>query len=121
MYLHINELYGSVNGMPWRTEWTTPEVFLHYNGVTVYHTYKDNEIRHPLTFSYTTDPDYMEDFSDEGDRFCFDVRDLEFPEPDDAHRIMQTLALESTGEIEPIADIVRRAIDIGVIIVPDDA
>ena len=30
--------------MPYKTVWVEPEVFLEHNGVTVYHTYKDDDI-----------------------------------------------------------------------------
>lgn len=102
--------------MPWETKWVVPEVFLEYKGVTIYHVYRDNEMGHPLTLSYTTDPNYFETFSDEGDRYRFDVRDLEFPEPTEAQKVVHSLT--PTTEREQIADTIRQAIDAGILRAP---
>lgn len=29
--------------MPWRSEWVDPEIFMQYKGVTVYHTYDNDD------------------------------------------------------------------------------
>ncbi len=104
--------------MPWKTTWVDPEKFLEYNGVTIYHVYKENELQHPFTFHYTTDPDYMEDFSDEGDRYQFDIRDLKIPEPDTAHKVVDALTPPPSQD-EEIAHLLRKAIDAGIIATPE--
>ena len=53
-------------------EWVDPEVFVEYNGVTVYHVYKNN---HPMYYHFCTDPGDCEDDSNMGGT-QFDVRDL---------------------------------------------
>jgi hypothetical protein len=56
--------------MPTQTQWIPPEIFLTHNGVTIYHTYKDDDVdQGPQTYWYTTRND-----ADEGK---FDVRELD--------------------------------------------
>ena len=53
--------------------WIDPEVFVEYNGMTVYHVYKDDEISQGCReFWYTTDLCG----GDCNDPFAFDVREL---------------------------------------------
>lgn len=61
--------------MPYRTMWVEPDVFDEHNGVTVYHTYPDDETENgPSFYWYTINPEaHYEDDLDEG---VFDVRDL---------------------------------------------
>lgn len=55
--------------MPYKTVYVKPKVFLRFRGVTIYHTYKDDEIDNgPSTFWFAQD-------HDEG--IGFDVRELE--------------------------------------------
>lgn len=57
--------------MPYELTWVEPEVVLTHNGVTIYHTYKNDEVdQGQMQFWFTTDG-----FSDV-DEFKFDVRDL---------------------------------------------
>lgn len=104
--------------MPWRTEWVAPAIYLHHSGVTVYHSYKDNNIEQPLTFWYTTNPEYYEEFGGETDPFEFDVRDLNFPEGTAPQQVVDALT-PPVHESEWIADTIRRAIDAGIISVPE--
>lgn len=58
--------------MPYKTRWIDPAIALEYKGITVYHTYKDDDIDnyiHP--FHYTTNPKYSEDSGKK-----FDIRKL---------------------------------------------
>lgn len=43
--------------MPYHAEWVDPEVFLVHNGVTVYHTYRDDDLdQGPRTYGFTLNP-----------------------------------------------------------------
>lgn len=58
--------------MPYTSEWVAPEKLLKHKGVTVYHTYKDDEIdQSQRWYHFVTDESDGED----GDS-AFDVRDL---------------------------------------------
>lgn len=57
--------------MPYKTIWVEPEVFLEHNGVTVYHTYKDDDFEQGANW-YWFRLDQEED--DEGK---FDIRDVD--------------------------------------------
>ena len=57
--------------MPYKTIWVEPEVFLEHSGVTVYHTYKDDDIEQGASW-YWFRLDQEE--NDEGE---FDIRDLD--------------------------------------------
>lgn len=88
--------------MPYRTEWQEPEVFLEHNGVTVYHTYKDDDIEQgPRTYWFVTG-------KHEGEDEAFDVRDLETPSRDRLYGHTESLS-------EAIRAILREAIDAGLI------
>lgn len=65
--------------------WVEPDVAVEHNGVTIYHTYKEDDYNQRLFYWYTVD---------QGESSSFDIRDL--PEYD------RTLSHE---------DILRRAID----------
>jgi hypothetical protein len=67
--------------MPYKQVWVKPKVFMRYKGVTIYHTYKDDESNNgPSMYYYST----SEQCSDEG-MMSFDVRELpnwlECPQP----------------------------------------
>lgn len=55
--------------MPW--QWTEPEKFLSFRGVTVFHTYKDELSDIPLEFWYSTSSTNALGSPEE-----FDIRDL---------------------------------------------
>jgi hypothetical protein len=56
--------------MPYTTpEWVEPEVALEYNGVTIYHVYKNDELDIRLTYWFTTS-------WEEREHADFDVRDI---------------------------------------------
>ncbi|MBA9846557.1 hypothetical protein DEE93_16540 [Ralstonia pickettii] len=58
--------------MPTSTAWVEPEVFLTHGNVTVYHTYRDDDVAQGTqTFWYTT--------SSTSDDEHFDVRDVQVP------------------------------------------
>jgi hypothetical protein len=81
--------------MPMNSEWVMPEVFLVHKEVTVYHTYKEDDVSQGVNmFWYTLDP-----YSDEGH---FDARDL----PDGTFH-------------EECRVIVVSAIDAGLLVAPE--
>lgn len=58
--------------MPTSTAWCDPEVFMEHNGVTVYQTYKDDDIQQGAkTYWFTCDST--------SDDHSFDVRDFKTP------------------------------------------
>lgn len=65
--------------MPYTTEWVNPEDFLEHRGVTVYRTYKYDDVQQgPRTYIFTLSPHCGED-SCECEGRCmnvFDVREL---------------------------------------------
>lgn len=117
--------------MPTKTVWVAPEEFLTHKGVTVYHTYKENDIddcRHPYCFTTCGTSD---------DEF-FDVWKLDVPSKDllKAHPPYLTVSnpeyLTATpevkaewtrqwtdwhngGEARIVAAILKEAIDLGLI------
>ena len=58
--------------MPTKTTWTDPEVFLHYGNVTVYHTYRDDDVDQGVNWYHFT----LIEFEDGHE---FDIRDLDLP------------------------------------------
>jgi hypothetical protein len=76
-------------------KWVKPQLFLEYNGVKVYHTYKDNDFENRLDYWYTPDVD-------EDEQYTFDVRTLpEYKEDNSNHKY-----------------VIRRAIFKGIVTVP---
>ena len=59
--------------MPWSSEWITPELFFEHGGVSVYHTYKHDELSYGPSGSWFTLCD--DDGSDNSS--TFDIRDLD--------------------------------------------
>lgn len=57
--------------MPYKTVWVEPEVFLEHNGVTVYHTYKDDDV------DQGTDWYWFRLDQEEDDEGMFDIRDVD--------------------------------------------
>lgn len=85
--------------MPTKTTWIAPEVFLEHNGVTVYHTYQDNDYEAgPMEYWFTLNGE------DDDDDDHFDVRDLDVPS-------------RARMETEPgmIKTVIREAIDLGIL------
>ena len=71
--------------MPWTEEWEEPEIFLIHEGVTIYHTYKDNSREQGrLTYWFTTNE------NDLVEECHFDVRDIHIE--DDGQQVGQTAA-----------------------------
>jgi hypothetical protein len=99
-------------------EWVEPREFLTHNGVTVYHAYKDNDAEQPLTFWYTTNPGHTGWFGDPVDPYEFDVRDLNTPPPENPQLVIDALTPPASQRDE-IAATIRRAIDLGILEVPD--
>lgn len=88
--------------MPYSNEWVEPEVMLAYRGVTVWYTYRDDDIDQGIfEHWFTLDP--QEGCETGDDLWVFDVRDL--PRPDDEEERSQ-----SDGSPE---DIICQAIDAG--------
>ena len=57
--------------MPYSTEWIDPEVFIEHEGVSIYHTCKNCDLRNgPFSYWFTTNDD------DSDEDYYFDVRDL---------------------------------------------
>lgn len=82
--------------MPYSTEWVEPEELLTHKGVTVWHTYKDEDVEQgPSGYWFTLEP--TEGY--EGDElWVFDFRDL-----------------HAAGDVRPTdaQGAIRQAIDIG--------
>ena len=57
--------------MPYKTIWVEPEVFLEHNGVTVYHTYRDDDFDQGANWYW-----FRLD-QEENDEGKFDIRDLD--------------------------------------------
>ena len=78
--------------MPYRTEWVDPEVFLTYGDVTVYHTYKHDDVEQGrMTYWYTTDEDGSIEGYLEG---TFDVRNLAGWTPEIDHGVIIIAAID---------------------------
>ena len=58
--------------MPYKTIWVEPEVFFEHNGVTVYHTYRDDDIDQGANWFWFT---LREDGGE--DKGAFDIRDVD--------------------------------------------
>ena len=58
--------------MPYKTIWVEPEVFLEHNGVTVYHTYRDDDFDQGADWHWFT---LQEDGGE--DKGAFDIRDVD--------------------------------------------
>lgn len=65
--------------MPYQSTWVDPDVCLKYNGVTVYHVYRNNDYDEPMLYWYTLVKD-SQGFEDDS----FDVRSL-IPGPEKDH------------------------------------
>jgi hypothetical protein len=89
--------------MPYR--WVDPEFALEHKGVKVYHVYKDDDIRDPLVYWFTTDINHVEGCAGE-----LDVRDL-----------ARKLGTEVVDQDESILDILKLAIDSSLITPPEEA
>ena len=61
--------------------WKRPETFLTYQGITVYHTYKDDNWNDRMEYWYSTDPTESDD-----DDYEFDIRNLKEYNPEKSHR-----------------------------------
>ena len=84
--------------MPYKTIWVEPEVFLEHNGVTVYHTYRDDDIDQGANwFLFTLREDGGED------KDAFDIRDVD------------PLNLYKSGLDETRRAVLRHAIDNGLL------
>lgn len=85
--------------MPMTETWTEPEIAVEHNGLRVYHTYKYDMISE---YWYTTDANDDDYECDHGSQF--DVRDLDVDIEGDKHE-----------------DIIRAAIDAGILKAPEEA
>lgn len=94
--------------MPWSSRWVPPELFVEYNGVLVYHVYKDDDVEQgPRHFWYTTD--LYEGGDQAHDEFTFDVR--------------ERCDLDDCGNWPTLLDIqaaIMNAIDDGLITMPPE-
>lgn len=80
-------------------QWVEPELFIEHRGVSVYRTYKDQDIEMPKIYWYTTDITEEREYE-------FDVRDLDSE---------KTLLIERAGDdyFPLVQQIIRDAIDAG--------
>jgi len=78
--------------MPYKSEWVKKDVALEYKGVTVYHSYKDDDYTQQLEYWYSLDDNDCDDES------SFDVRSIK-------------MSLKGTSAIE----ILKQAIDEGIL------
>jgi hypothetical protein len=74
--------------MPYIEEYRDKEVFMIHNGVTVYHSYKDDDFNHPFDYWYTLNP---EDGTPQQD---FDVRLLAGYDKDLRHQTIIAKAID---------------------------
>jgi len=81
--------------------WVNPDIFLEFNGVNVYHTYKSDEYTNQCENWYTTDKNTTEN----NDECIFDVRDLPRPDKD--------------NKCESHFHIIRNAIDKKILKLPE--
>ena len=120
--------------MPYIQTRVMPEQFITHKGVTVFHTYQHDDVEEgPSRYSFTLDP-----HNDGEDLVSFDVRDLETPnasllnlhppyltlsdpryaDADEATReqwFLDWKAWRDGGERDAIAQIVRSAMDLGLL------
>lgn len=89
--------------MPFENVQVPAEILLEYKGITVYHTYKYNNINDPSMYGYALD----DDDSDEGD--MFDVRDL----PNWGGNAVGRADVRAWSIAAIHKDVVREAIDHG--------
>ena len=99
-------------------QWVEPDLFMKYQGIRVYHVYKDDDLNLPLEFWYQTD-------TVNGQTLEFDVRDLppiegidgsswvsrggvtcEISSGEDVHRRIVKLAIELA--VGPFAGLAER-------------
>ena len=89
--------------MPFRQVEVPPEVFLEHAGVTVYRTYRNDDIDEPRTFLFGLSPEVSDD-SPTGDHGHFDVREL-------PAEILARHPGVNEGEDVAIRGAIREAID----------
>lgn len=125
--------------MPTSSEWVEPEVFLSHNNVTVYHTYKDDDIGQGARTHWFTTNSISDDES-------FDVRDFDVPSKAlltyhppylaaDVNHEFATATVEQKaewkrqweewfkdggGQEQAIATVIKEAIDLGLITASED-
>jgi len=89
--------------MPYKTEWVAPEVFLEYAGVTVYHTYKHDDIEQgPRGDRFVTNEGDGEDSQTESLFFVDELDNYVDPPPGD-----------EWPHVKHYEQMVREAIDLG--------
>jgi hypothetical protein len=114
--------------MPYTTEWTPPELFMTHNGVNVFHAYDEDDMdAGRLRFSFTLNA--LEDGHD------FDVSDLAVPARatldqhppflQGEHKTPENhaawVAWHSEGEPAAIKQVLREAIDAGLLVADPEA
>ena len=118
--------------MPYKTVWVEPEVFLEHNGVTVYHTYKDDDIDQGANWYWFT----LQELGSECEG-AFDIRDVdpldllkshpphrggpewESATPQERDAIMEAWGKwHESGFDEARRDVLRHAIDKGLLKAP---
>lgn len=94
--------------MPYTTEYAPAEIYLEYNGVTIYHVYKGNNFEDGARDFWFDNKEDSDD--DEG----FDVRDL-------AIKLREPGEPKNYDELDAWRkDIIRKAIDAGLIEAGED-
>ena len=64
--------------MPWSSEWIPPEIFFEHGGVSVYHTYKNDDLDYgPSGVWFTLDEYGCNESGVMDDSFHLDIRDLD--------------------------------------------
>ncbi len=86
--------------MPYMKVWQEPELVLEHAGVKVYATYKNEDDEERMTRSFTTDP--REESGGLESPYAFPLHHLQVPHHG------------------TVVDVLRRAIDAGLVKVPDD-
>ena len=87
--------------MPYKTVWVEPEVFLEHEGVTVYHTYKDDDFEQGARWYWFT----LQEVGGE-DEGAFDIRGLDTD---------NLLANRPPHNSDPRRAVLRNAIDKGLL------
>ena len=82
--------------MPYKTIWVEPEVFLEHNGVTVYHTYRDDDFEQGADW-------YWFRLDQGGDESEFDIRDV------DPHDLLKSHPPPKTGPAWDAASLEEKA------------
>lgn len=93
--------------MAWKTEWIENEIVLSYNGVTVYHLYKNDEYNSGrLWYWYALNPNAMLEKGSVENKDIFDIRDIT--------RVL-SVNYKELENLDQIKEVLKLGIDRGII------